>query len=69
MVAPLPMLRACCMCHRVQVDAQWVPQPAAVQGPALLTHTYCPTCFQQALAPLRPSVPAPQLAELELACG
>lgn len=57
------------MCHRVQVDAQWVSQPAAVHGPALLTHTYCPACFQQALAPLRASAPAPQLAELELACG
>jgi len=69
MVAPLPMLRACCVCHRVQVDEQWVCQPAAAHGPAQLTHTYCPTCYHQALAPLRSPAPAPQLAERELACG
>ena len=69
MVAPLPMLRTCCVCHRVEVDEQWVSPELAPPAQAPMTHTYCPACFHRALAQLHPPPPPPRPAALVLVCG
>jgi hypothetical protein len=63
------ILRVCCVCRRVQVDERWVRQAEAPHATTLMTHTYCPACFHEALAHLHPPVTPPRPAALVLACG
>lgn len=67
MLTTQPMLRACCVCHRVEVGARWVRRAEAPEVP--VTHTYCPPCFHHALAHLHVPVAPPRPAALVLACG
>ena len=69
MDASQPILRACCVCRRVQVDERWERPSSSPEPQSLVTHTYCPQCFHEALARLHPAA-APSLpAALVLACG
>lgn len=69
MILTQPMLRACCVCHRVEVGERWVRRAEAPEATALVTHTYCPSCFHRALAHLHVPVAPPRPAALVLACG
>ena len=69
MVAPRTITRTCCVCQRVELDERWVFASALEKAALLLTHTYCPECFQRALAEFHQTAAQPQPTTLVLAYG
>jgi len=45
------MTIACCQCHRVKVAGEW--NHPTDSGNARVSHTYCPTCLDEAVEKLR----------------
>lgn len=43
------MMRVCCVCHKVERDGSW-ESVACFPGNELVTHGYCPECFDEAMA-------------------
>lgn len=43
------MMRVCCVCHAVERDGAWEPVAPFPEN-ELVTHGYCPECFDEAMA-------------------
>ena len=53
MVYPKTIIRACCVCRRVQMGERWVKPVALAKQPLLLSHTYCPECYGRTMASMK----------------
>ncbi len=45
------MAIACCVCHQIQLNGEWIAQKPANNGQ--LSHTYCPPCMAVQLNEIR----------------
>lgn len=43
------MMRVCCVCHKVERDGAWDSVTCFPEN-ELVTHGYCPECFDEAMA-------------------
>lgn len=42
----------CCVCTRIRIEDQWLKLEVHTNSDGLVSHTYCPVCFDLALAEL-----------------
>jgi len=47
------MLIRCCVCHRYREGERWVNEQPPRRKREFISHSYCPTCAQQALTEMR----------------
>lgn len=42
----------CCVCTKTRIDDQWLSLDGGTKSGELVSHSYCPTCLDAALAEL-----------------
>lgn len=47
-----PFVQACCVCGRVKYQNRWVNVNPVAQNKFRLSHGYCDTCYEAAMADL-----------------
>ncbi|HPA44754.1 MAG TPA: hypothetical protein PLG59_07320 [bacterium] len=47
------MTTQCCKCHKVKNGNKWLKPDARTLRRELVTHTYCPSCFDETLYEIR----------------